>query len=164
MPARTNAPTAPQGRIIPGTFWYAYGSSAFDLSAYQEETYLPRLHVVEGGSGGRRVERRLEARTAARRRCRSLNLALGMALVLLVAGLLAGGGLVALGSSASAAADIPTVAVAVDSGDTLWSLAERYPIEGMTTRQCVKWIMEHNSLESALLMPGQIVEVPATAG
>lgn len=56
--------------------------------------------------------------------------------------------------------DIATVMVAVEEGDTLWSMAEDHPIDGLTTQQCVRWVIDRNGLDDAVLTPGQVLELP----
>lgn len=49
----------------------------------------------------------------------------------------------------------------VSSGDTLWNLAERHPVHGLSTAQTVDLIERMNGLESALLEPGVSIALPA---
>lgn len=58
----------------------------------------------------------------------------------------------------------PGRTVVVRSGDTLWSLAKEHGPAGVDTRAVVDWIRRENGLESALLIPGERVVVPATGG
>lgn len=55
---------------------------------------------------------------------------------------------------------VPTEYVAISEGDTLWSIAERHPIDGLTTRQCVMWIVAANGMDGSVVFPGQVLEVP----
>lgn len=54
-----------------------------------------------------------------------------------------------------ALAGTETQQVIVDSGDSLWSLAERHPVPGMTTGDTVRLMKRWNHLEHAALVPGQ---------
>ena len=56
---------------------------------------------------------------------------------------------------------VPSCEYHVSSGDSLWSIAERHPIEGHSASEVVTWIMERNELESGLIFPGQSLMVPA---
>lgn len=169
-----------QKRIVPGSYWYAYGSVAYDLSDSAEDLGCsfgsnPSLRLVNEDvavsctSKGTDVGGACVKMPMSRKRCRHTT-GKGMAVAVatcafLVLALLAVQVLLsAVGSSwESVAGDrggITTVMVSVESGDTLWSMAEAHPIDGLTTQQCVKWIIDRNSLDSAILIPGQILELP----
>ena len=49
--------------------------------------------------------------------------------------------------------------VSVEPGSSLWSLAERHPIAGLTTDETVRVIRDWNRLASAELQPGQVLVV-----
>ena len=49
--------------------------------------------------------------------------------------------------------------VIVRSGDTLWGIAQQYPVENMSTKELVSVIREWNNLESPVLQPGQTLIV-----
>jgi LysM repeat protein len=49
--------------------------------------------------------------------------------------------------------------IVVQNGDTLWCLAEKY-VPDKDTRKVIHEIREINSLESADLMPGQVLRIP----
>lgn len=51
------------------------------------------------------------------------------------------------------------VAVTVEAGDSLWSIAARYD-PAVDPRRIVEQIMARNGLRSAIIMPGQRLEVP----
>lgn len=51
--------------------------------------------------------------------------------------------------------------IVVESGDTLWSIAESYQIEGADTQQTVDVIRSWNSLSESVLQPGDVIVVPA---
>lgn len=169
MPAYINNATAAQGRIVPGTFWYAYGSVALDLQGYDEgPQHRPQLRVIDGGAARGSVPTASEAqrgRAAAARRADRRTLVfrctVALALAAIAAAALALVCATVAGARSYTAVDVATEPFAVAEGDTLWSISERHPIEGMTTQQCVKWVMERNGLDSAVLFPGQVVEVPA---
>ena len=49
------------------------------------------------------------------------------------------------------------------SGDTLWSIAEHCGGDEIPTEEVVNWIRSHNKLSSAMLTPGQRIDVPVVA-
>ena len=80
---------------------------------------------------------------------------LGLALIaaLLVGALFAtsGGHLASQGLS---------VRIKVNTGDTLWSIARRHPIPGLTTAQTADLIAQVNYHSGATLTPGATLDVP----
>ena len=48
----------------------------------------------------------------------------------------------------------------VMSGDSLWSIASKYPIDGASTQEVVSSIVEVNDLSTTNLYPGQHIVVP----
>ncbi len=54
-----------------------------------------------------------------------------------------------------------TQQIVVDSGDSLWSLAESHPVSGMSTEDTVRLMKSWNELEHAVLAPGQTLFVAA---
>lgn len=79
-------------------------------------------------------------------------------LVVLVVALLLGAALI---SATPNQERMPTTTVRVGSGDTLWSLAHRYPVDGLTTGQTVELLSEINKLQDATIVTGAILRVPA---
>ena len=51
--------------------------------------------------------------------------------------------------------------VCVQSGDTLWSIGAEHCGQGLSVAESVHWIVDRNDLSSSLIVPGQIIEVPA---
>lgn len=51
--------------------------------------------------------------------------------------------------------------IRVQSGDSLWSLAEEYPIEGLSTQEASDMIRNVNHLEHGSLAAGAHLKVPA---
>lgn len=51
--------------------------------------------------------------------------------------------------------------IRVQPGDSLWSLAEEYPIEGLSTQETSDMIRNVNHLEHGLLAAGAYLKVPA---
>ncbi len=58
--------------------------------------------------------------------------------------------------------ETPFEVVTVAQGDSLWDIAEVHGINGEDTAEVVRVIEQRNSLSSATLTPGQLLEVPAT--
>lgn len=50
--------------------------------------------------------------------------------------------------------------VRVESGDTLWSLADRHRPDGVGTQEFVRTIRDANRLVDSSLLVGQVLEVP----
>ena len=93
-------------------------------------------------------------------RRRGLSMAEKAALVALGAVLVA----VTLGAGSTQVPNVPTHTVRVESGDTLWHLAERHPVEGLTTEQTVELIVRTNQLTDAGVQAGAEIAVPAQPG
>lgn len=57
----------------------------------------------------------------------------------------------------------PTKIVEVTTGDTLWNIAEKNPIDGLSITETVDAIKMVNDLDSGLLVPGMELSVPTAA-
>lgn len=55
---------------------------------------------------------------------------------------------------------VPLCEMAVGPGDSLWTIAESHPVEGVSTPELVAWLKEANDLESSALGLGQTLSVP----
>ena len=60
----------------------------------------------------------------------------------------------------SALASSSRQTIIVKAGDSLWSIAEAYDIEGLSTRQTSDVIRAWNDLETSTLQPGDTLVVP----
>ena len=69
----------------------------------------------------------------------------------------------AINSFATSVMDSASQTITVQSSDTLWSIAENNPIEGVSTEQQVNWIRERNNLDTSLLRVGQTLEIPSVS-
>lgn len=52
------------------------------------------------------------------------------------------------------------VKVKVESGDTLWAMAEQYEDVNMSTTEFVKWVREVNELQTTHIKEGQTIILP----
>lgn len=145
------------------------GASSYDYSLYAGTTSASRVvgrSVAESEGVVRAALRAEERRSNAQAKATARRDVLIFALVLLF---FVGGMFLAWQPNKSAAT-VQADAVAsfevltVSSGDTLWSITERFPVPGLSTREGVLWIMQHNGLDSATIQPGQVIEVPRTNG
>ena len=107
------------------------------------------------GSHVRTSKRRADRRTDATPAMSRLELAIVVLLVLAVIAAAALSGTRGKTPSAS------SVRIRVESGATLWTLAEQYPISGLTTEQTVDAIRSANGLDSSVLSAGMSLLVPA---
>jgi len=55
---------------------------------------------------------------------------------------------------------IETTLIAVNDGESLWSISANHPIAGLSTQECVTWLIEANGLDGSTIYPGQIIRVP----
>lgn len=60
-----------------------------------------------------------------------------------------------------AAASTERQAIVVEPGESLWSLADEYGIDGLSTRETSDIIRSWNGLDSSTLQPGDTLLVPA---
>ena len=129
------------------------GNLALD-SAFDD---VPAFTVVQGGRG--RARNHPQAMRTAAPLVSFRAIALVVATCILVFSVIPS----ALGrlTFERALAGTETQRVMVDSGDSLWSLAERHPVPGMTTGDTVRLMKRWNHLEHAVLVPGQELYVAA---
>ena len=145
-----------QKRIVPGSYWYAYGSVAYDYYGRMGEDAAvrlvasPSLRLIDGGAGHQRPSagHRTCGTEGSRSRVGRSLAAFAVLCVLLAAALCLSAFLLNVRGAWGAV------------GDTLWSMAEDHPIDGLTTQQCVRWVIDRNGLDDAVLTPGQVLELP----
>lgn len=97
--------------------------------------------------------------TRSRTAVRTLSIAEGGLLVLVLGVLLCAAFL----SASPKPADLRTTTVQVGAGDSLWKMAQRYPVDGLTTGETVDLIAELNQLDNATIAAGTSLKVPASA-
>lgn len=61
---------------------------------------------------------------------------------------------------ASGNTNINCIKVTVDEGDTLWKIAKEYKNENEDIRKVIYEIRKINKLDSAVIVPGQILLIP----
>lgn len=66
-------------------------------------------------------------------------------------------------SKLNALLNAPANVVEVTAGDTLWNIAEKNPIEGLSITETIDAIKMVNDLDSGLLIPGMELSVPTAA-
>ena len=66
-------------------------------------------------------------------------------------------------SKFNALLNAPAKVVEVAAGDTLWNIAEKNPIDGLSITETVDAIKMVNDLDSGLLIPGMELSVPTAA-
>lgn len=66
-------------------------------------------------------------------------------------------------SKLNALLNAPIKIVEVTTGDTLWNIAEKNPIDGLSITETVDAIKMVNDLDSGLLVPGMELSVPTAA-
>lgn len=81
-------------------------------------------------------------------------------LVLVIGTLLAAAAL----SATPRPTELTTTTVRVGAGESLWELAQRHPVRGMSTGQTVDLLAEINELEGAAIAEGAVLKVPASRG
>lgn len=158
--SRTNA-------HIPGECWETYGSLALDISMYEHPSRnSAQLRLVSSDKQivspvsqkkGRKFV--TEARQANRTGMLSL---LGMFVIFCLASVLIYGKEGAVNEH-FALASVQTEYITINEGDSLWSIASSRPIHGLSTQDEVRWLVEHNDLDTSALIPGQILMVPVAA-
>lgn len=68
------------------------------------------------------------------------------------------------GITATAASEpVQIVTVIVDSGDSLWKIAERHDNNKIDLRKYIDIIQKYNGLANTVLQPGQRIKVPVYA-
>lgn len=122
-----------------------------------------RFVVVEGSLGHARPERQVTHRSETRtsrlaRVCAAAGVAV-MFLIVFVAGVSAFSSRADLVSQA--ASEVAWAETSVREGDSLWTLAESHPIEGLSTQETADIIESYNSFDSVVLIAGDTVLVPS---
>ena len=122
-----------------------------------------RFVVVEGSLGRARSERQVchrpETHTSRLARICAVAGVAVMFLIVFVAGVSAFSSRADLVSQA--ASEVSWTETSVREGDSLWSLAESHPIEGLSTQETADIIESYNSFDSVVLIAGDTILVPS---
>lgn len=122
-----------------------------------------RFVVVEGSLGHarpvRQVAHRPETSTSRLARVCAVASVVVMFLIVFVAGVSAFSNRAELVSHA--ASEVAWAETTIREGDSLWTLAESHPIEGLSTQETADIIEAHNSFDSVMLKAGDTVLVPS---
>ena len=126
----------------------------------------PTFTVIEGGRTAEsqktlaqvRAERRAQEHAARQAGVRMMFVSIIIACAIVAFSMLSDG-MVNL-SRGRAFSNIQAGEVTVLSGDSLWSIAEKHPVQNRSTQEVVNWISEQNDLSSATLFAGQRLIVP----
>lgn len=70
--------------------------------------------------------------------------------------------LTATANALQSAGNAELALVVVASGDTLWSICEAHPVEGMSTYQLVSYVQSINDINPSSLQPGDLIQIPVT--
>lgn len=148
-----------------------YATNGSSALARQNTT---RFVVIDGGLSAdaprapRRTQAFVDEAAWEFEEARSLSLGQRVALMVVAAAVIVALGFVSLFMSDAAAAAAASAyqgaeltEITVHSGDTLWGIAEEHAVDGVDTATLVELIRQENSLESANLMIGQRIVVPA---
>jgi hypothetical protein len=134
--------------------YQCYGSLALQPSEEQ-----PRLRVFQGGCTGDASSSVQEREL--RSRVRGLIIVAAMVCAVSLAGIgISGAAQSSQRNEALGQAQVATVSVA--SGDTVWSIAESHPVQGVSTSDLVQWISERNGLGGSPLSVGQQLQIPVS--
>ena len=138
------------------------GSLALEAQEVQAQA-APALRVVEGAKPGSPTAAPASHADSDRLSGRSLRLSAAVATVAVAVVLGSWGALDAAhaGRVADALSNCATQSVEVSRGDSLWSIAEAHPVEGVSTPEVVSWIVEANNLPNSSVASGQALVVPA---
>lgn len=129
------------------------GSLALKPRAYGNQSFT----VIEGGSA--RVDAQAPSFMAQLHQCCALIMVGLFACVLLAGAYMV---LDAPAQAYQAAYESTELqAVTVSAGDSLWSLAESYPVAGVSTKEVTHLIEDWNDLSGGLIQPGDTLLVAA---
>jgi len=100
--------------------------------------------------------------TRRRPQMRTRNGALSGTEIAILVGIMAALVITTLATRSTTPTDVPTIHVRVEAGETLWSLADEHPVDGLTTEQAVVLIADMNNLDDGTpLHAGRTIRVPS---
>lgn len=85
-----------------------------------------------------------------------LLISVALALVLLLASAVAARAV----DSAAGSVDVTYVTHVVEGGDTLWDIASAHVSSGEDVRNVIVDIKDANGLDSSVIVPGQVLQIP----
>lgn len=141
-----------------------YGNLALSIEDACPLDYRPRFEVVEGGRSRDRVRGCTAAAPAScSKRSKALSIAIAFVMGAVLFGTFLSFELSAENAYSSALASAPREEITVNTGDTLWALANEHPISGLSTADTVNVIAEWNELQGGCLHPGDLLLVPSVS-
>ncbi len=130
-------------------------------AALQSEV-IPTLVLIEGGNGAQ-LGSESPVRKSKNARCPRSFVIMASALIFITfAAVLFSFGLSVHEAVASRLEAAPTASVRVLDGESLWSIAEKHGVDGVSTKDVVSWIKAKNGLSVSTLSAGQSLLVPAS--
>ncbi|MGI6229564.1 MAG: LysM peptidoglycan-binding domain-containing protein [Tractidigestivibacter sp.] len=140
------------------TYFGTDGNAALKPTTYRSLTLIQGYKNAPAPAPQRPQRPRQNAKQEKRFVVAALLMAAALSLVLVVASAISDAAISA--QSQQALSQISTCSVIVQPGDSLWSIAESHPVDGLSTSQVVTWISQKNSLDNSSLQPGQTISVP----
>lgn len=117
--------------------------------------------VYEGGKKRVGVPVSRRADPAPSRGLGILSVAVAFAVGIALACVMAAVGSAAAAAKAQRLSGVPTSTVRVETGETLWDVANAHPVDGCSTSEVVDWIRSENALPTSSLQAGQALVVPS---
>lgn len=150
-------------RIVPGNYWGSYGTIAVPIACANKDP-RPQIRTVSNGTTDNITNHRMtEVHNGLNNDDRLKSFLVGLFMTIIVAcAIVSFATAFGMLSSTASAQDtaVETICVAVEPGESLWTIAQEHPIQGMSTQQCVRWIIQYNNLTNASVSAWQIIEVP----
>lgn len=128
---------------------YIEGNLALQMN---DSSTQPRFSVIDGG-----LSSVVDSSSVSKPASKKLTVILAAVLIVFIGSFAA----IKLYQTHSVINDMPTVNVVVESGDSLWSVASEYGINGLSTQEVSDVIASVNHLDKTGLEPGQVLKVPA---
>lgn len=143
-----------------------YGNLAFAPEASPEPVHAPNLHVAAPArvrACAQVMPADKHAALYAKPQSKAHAFACGLIAALICLAVFCGGAAVSSARSArydALVASLSSTQVTVCTGDSLWTIATEYQVDGLDTSQTVELIKTWNGLSNATLQPGTKLVVP----
>lgn len=121
---------------------------------------MPLRQVNTPVAAAARTERKEAPRTRTRRFSAAQVVAISLVTVLLLVALDLGIGVRRATQLEEAFDAASTTQVYVQPGGSVWSYASRCQVEGASTNDVVRWILETNHMDDSSIAPGDVLLVP----